>query len=195
MLRQSLLRLRAVGVTAAWSGSGRFLHVSPAPRNITRVIIKQPFYRTALFYLRKTFKWKVRMATPPYDHATQVGDPVLRGKSAPVDPQEIRTKEFQNLIKKMVEVMRKTGGVGLAAPQIGVARQVFVMEFNEKHYDNFPEDIRKAREMQVVPLRVFINPRLKVMSDKTVTLPEGCLSLNGFTAATPRAYEVEISGD
>lgn len=134
------------------------------------------------------------MATPPYGHVTQVGDPVLRGTSEPIDPKEIRTKEFQDLIKKMVEVMRRTGGVGLAGPQIGVARQVFVMEFTDKHYESFPEEIRSARDMAVVPLRVFINPTLKVVSDKQVILPEGCLSLTGFTAATPRAHEVEVTG-
>lgn len=185
--------IRAVGVAVLWSSASRLVHITSAQQNLTRVIVKQPFYLSAALLLKKAI-WRIKMATPPYNHVTQVGDPVLRGKSDPVHPQDIRTKEFQDLIQKMVGVMRKTGGVGLAAPQIGVAQQVFVMEFTEKHMKGFSEEIQKAREMEVVSLKVFVNPSLKILSDNQVVLTEGCLSLTGFTAATPRAHEVEITG-
>ncbi|XP_041455507.1 peptide deformylase, mitochondrial-like [Lytechinus variegatus] len=191
MLRQCCVR--AVGVAVLRTPASRFVHITSTQQNLTRVIVKQPFYLSVAFLLKKALS-RVKMATPPYNHVTQVGDPVLRGKSAPVDPNDIRTKEFQALIQKMVEVMRKTGGVGLAAPQIGLAQQVFVMEFTEKHFKGFPLEVQKAREMEVVPLRVFVNPSLKILSDQQIILPEGCLSLTGFTAATPRAREVEIEG-
>ncbi|XP_072169358.1 peptide deformylase, mitochondrial-like [Diadema setosum] len=191
MLRQSIITVLCR--SASLDLSTRHFCGSPVQHNISRVIVREPFYQTGFRLLRK-YLWRVTMAVPPYNHVTQVGDPVLRGKSAPVDPEEIKTKPFQDLVQRMVDVMRKTGGVGLAGPQIGVAKQVFVMEFTEKHFKGFPEDIQKAREMAVVPLKVFVNPQLKVTSDKQIVLPEGCLSLTGFTAATPRAHEVEVTG-
>lgn len=55
------------------------------------------------------------------------------------------------------------------------------------------ETVRKAQEMNVVPLTIFINPELKVIDFTPITLYEGCESIRGFSAAVPRAYEVEIT--
>ena len=54
----------------------------------------------------------------PIVHA---GEPVLRQQARALSPQEIRSKEIQTLISHMRETMRGAPGVGLAAPQIGIA--------------------------------------------------------------------------
>ena len=54
--------------------------------------------------------------------------------------------------------------------------------------------VLKAREVAVFPLKVFINPVVKITDPRVVTLLEGCLSVAGYDACVPRAYGVEITG-
>ena len=48
----------------------------------------------------------------------KLGNPILRKVAAPVDPRDIRTKEFQQLIDDMFETMMEEPGIGFAAPQV-----------------------------------------------------------------------------
>lgn len=89
--------------------------------------------------------------------------------------------------------MRGYGAYGLSGPQIGLPWQIFVMEFTEKHMRTHDETVRKTRDMKIVPLQIFINPRLKVIDHTPVAFHEGCESVRGFSAVVPRAYEVEIT--
>ncbi|PIK50052.1 putative peptide deformylase, mitochondrial-like [Apostichopus japonicus] len=158
-----------------------------------RKIIEETIYRELWRNLRNRY-WKAEFKIPPYDHTCQVGDPVLRVMLAVSRCRASKGKDIQNLVKTMVKVMRKTGGVGLAAPQIGVGKQVIIAEFTKKHAKVWTEEKFAAREALLFPLKVFINPELKVLDSRQITLPEGCLSIKGFYANVPRAYKVEISG-
>ena len=57
----------------------------------------------------------------------KLGNPVLRKVAACVDPRNIRTKEFQQLIDDMFETMLDEPGIGLAAPQVSQSVQLVVM--------------------------------------------------------------------
>ncbi|XP_022103431.1 peptide deformylase, mitochondrial-like isoform X2 [Acanthaster planci] len=160
----------------------------------SRVIVREPLSRILLRELRHRFS-KPKMKTPPYDHVCQVGDPILRGQSSPVDPRQIKSAEIQNVIRMMTKVMRRAGAVGCAAPQVGVAKQIVVMELTEKHLERFEPEVLKAREVALFPLTVFINPHMKVTDPRVVTLLEGCLSISGYDACVPRYYGVELTGD
>ena len=50
--------------------------------------------------------------------------------------------------------MHSYESVGLAAPQIGVPLRIFLIEFSEKMSEKFSPDIRKSREMAIIPLKV-----------------------------------------
>ena len=80
-------------------------HESPAPTNASKRVIAAPTMRIV-----------------------QVGNAVLRDVAQTVNVEDIRTDAFRTLIATMVATMRDAPGVGLAAPQIGVPLQVFVME-------------------------------------------------------------------
>jgi peptide deformylase len=54
----------------------------------------------------------------------------------------------------MRDVMNKYGSVGLAAPQIGVPLSIFLIQFSEKMIEEFSPDIRKVREMAIIPFKV-----------------------------------------
>lgn len=132
--------------------------------------------------------------SPPYCHVCQVGDPVLRSHAAAVDPAAIIGSEIQQVIKTMVKVMRKLECVGLSAPQIGVPLRIMALEYPEKMLEeSLPASI-EARGLSVQPLRIFVNPQLRVLDGRTVLFQEACESISGFSATVPRYLSVEVSG-
>ena len=62
----------------------------------------------------------------------QVGDPTLRKKSFPVT--DFGEKNAA-LLEDMKETLKKADGVGLAAPQVGVLRRVFIINFENNYYE------------------------------------------------------------
>lgn len=128
----------------------------------------------------------------------QVGDPVLREEAEPVDSTFLYSHDFKEMLERMIKVMRSKHGSGIAAPQIGVGLQVFAMEFTGQHYKRlkergFSDKDLKRMGIALVPLKVFINPDVKILDHKMLAFREGCLSVEGFSALVPRAKEVKIS--
>ncbi|MBZ3878050.1 Peptide deformylase, mitochondrial [Sciurus carolinensis] len=131
---------------------------------------------------------------PPYLHVCQVGDPVLRAVAAPVEPAQLASPELQRLVQRLVQVMRRRRCVGLSAPQLGVPLQVLALEFPEALFRACAPRLRELRQMEPFPLRVLVNPSLRVLDSRLVTFPEGCESVTGFLACVPRFQAVQISG-
>ncbi|XP_069018537.1 peptide deformylase, mitochondrial [Embiotoca jacksoni] len=94
----------------------------------------------------------------------------------------------------MVKVMRKMECVGLSAPQVGVPLRILALEYPQKMLDEASPASREARGLSVQPLRIFINPRLRVLDGRTLLFQEACESISGFSAAVPRFLSVEVSG-
>lgn len=99
------------------------------------------------------------------------GDSVLRKKSKAVD--EINQR-ILTLIVDMIDTMYEADGVGLAAPQVGILKRIFVIDV----YDDFGP-------------RVFINPVILEKSGSQ-TDEEGCLSVPGEAAEIERADFVKV---
>jgi peptide deformylase len=85
--------------------------------------------------------------------------------------------ELERLFERMREAMIEARGVGLAGPQIGVAKMVAVVNPD-------PDDNTKLIRMA--------NPRIVVSSDETDRLEEGCLSVPGIRGEVPRASKVTV---
>ena len=62
----------------------------------------------------------------------KMGNPLLREVSKPLLKKEILSKDTKKLIKKMWNIMAEAGGIGLAAPQIGVLKQVAVIKLDSE---------------------------------------------------------------
>ncbi|MBM4780765.1 MAG: peptide deformylase [Archangiaceae bacterium] len=124
----------------------------------------------------------------------QTGNPVLRARAKDVSPEQIATPDFQALIVRMTDAMRKAPGVGLAAPQLGVSLRVLVLEDRAELQTSLTPQELEERERKPVPLRVFINPTLTPIGDDRATFFEGCLSVAGYAALVERWREVEVSG-
>jgi len=124
-----------------------------------------------------------------HPNIVQVGHPVLRRRAQAVDVDWIGTPEFDKLVDLMVDTMREAPGVGVAAPQVGVSKQMFVFE---DRYGGDDEEDAATRERPVVPLEVVVNPTLDPVGDHIVKFYEGCLSINGFAAVVPRHKMVRV---
>ena len=98
------------------------------------------------------------------------GDPILRKKCRPVD--EV-TDRIRMLLDDMIETMREAQGIGLAAPQVGVMRRLFVTE---------PEP-GKTYE--------FINPEI-LESEGEQKITEGCLSVPGLIGDVDRPTHIKV---
>ena len=121
------------------------------------------------------------------------GEPVLRQQARALSPQEIRSKEIQTLISHMRETMRGAPGVGLAAPQIGISRQLAVIEDRKEYLKDVSTEQLKLRERRPVPFHVVINPRIQSRKDdQPAEFFEGCLSLPGFFAIVLRSRDVRV---
>ncbi len=122
----------------------------------------------------------------------QAGEEVLRQKARPLSVAEVKSREIQDLIDSMRETMHQAPGVGLAAPQIGQALQLAVIEDKADYTREAPTDFTKERERKPVPFHVIINPKITLDNRERAEFFEGCLSLAGFTAIVSRARKVKV---
>ncbi len=109
------------------------------------------------------------------------GHPVLRKVSDDITPDY---PELPKLIDDMFETMYKSDGIGIAAPQVGKAIRLFVIDATPLK-DDYPEvtDFK----------RVFINAHITSRNeDKTMDTNEGCLSLPGINESVRRSTEIVI---
>jgi peptide deformylase len=114
---------------------------------------------------------------------TTIGDPVLREPAAVVSPEELRLPEVQQLIDELIETRRAAGGAGLAAPQVGVSRRIAVVEI---------DDATRYRYKPLVPLTVLVNPSIEPLSEETLVINEGCLSVPDLRGDVERYLRVRV---
>lgn len=103
-------------------------------------------------------------------------DPHLKKKCAPIETVDDATRL---LVDDMLQTMYEAPGVGLAAPQVGQIKRLFVM-------DCTPKDSEESEPM------ALINPRVVWVSEETNVYNEGCLSLPEMYADITRPAEVRV---
>ncbi|MCH3907817.1 MAG: peptide deformylase [Sphaerochaeta sp.] len=100
-----------------------------------------------------------------------LGDEVLKEKCTPVET-------FDNALRMLVDAMFETlveaDGVGLAAPQVGVLKRLFVIEIRDE------------------VKQVFINPQIIQTSVETCVMEEGCLSIPGIWHDITRPEKITV---
>jgi peptide deformylase len=112
----------------------------------------------------------------------RMGDPELRRVSDPVSRFD---DSLADLIQDMWDTMAARGGVGIAAPQIGVALRVVVFEVaNSERYPEAPP----------VPRTVLVNPEIEFTDDEVIEGWEGCLSVPGLRGVVPRRRRLRYRG-
>ena len=116
---------------------------------------------------------------------TTVGDPVLRERAQEVSPEELRSADLQRLIDELIETRREAGGAGLAAPQVGVAKRIAVVEVDEATARRYPYK-------PPVPLTVIVNPQIEPRSQERLLINEGCLSVPGLRGDVERFTRIRV---
>ncbi|MDD7770119.1 peptide deformylase [Suipraeoptans intestinalis] len=101
----------------------------------------------------------------------EIGDSVLTKACKPVTKMTDRTRE---LIHDMLDTMYEAGGVGLAAPQVGVLKRILVIDIGEG------------------PI-VLLNPQI-IETEGEQCGEEGCLSVPGKTGTVTRPMYVKVRG-
>jgi peptide deformylase len=113
----------------------------------------------------------------------KMGDPRLLRVAKPIE--DIHASELKAVIADMYETMRAAGGVGLAAPQIGVDLRLMIFGFDAS--PRYPDELP-------VPVTTLINPWLEVLTDHIEDGWEGCLSVPGMRGLVPRATHIRYGG-
>ncbi|KAL0461692.1 UNVERIFIED_CONTAM: Peptide deformylase 1B, chloroplastic [Sesamum latifolium] len=105
----------------------------------------------------------------------QYPDPVLRAKNKRINTFD---ESLKKLVDEMFDVMYRTDGIGLSAPQVGINVQLMV--FNSVGERGEGEEI------------VLVNPRISRFSRKIVPFNEGCLSFPGIYADVERPDSLKV---
>ena len=113
----------------------------------------------------------------------KMGDPRLLRVAKPVEA--FGTRELDTLVADMFETMAAAGGVGLAAPQIGVDLQLVIFGF--EHSDRYPD-------APPVPRTILLNPTITPLSTERENGWEGCLSVPGMRGVVPRYVQIHYAG-
>ena len=112
----------------------------------------------------------------------QDGDPILKKVCRPVTKFDDR---LATLLDDMKETLLDANGLGLAGPQVGMMRRLFICLDDR----DMPEELPENYEYKFIE---FINPEILELSDEKVELYEGCLSFPGHNGAISRSKHVKV---
>jgi peptide deformylase len=118
---------------------------------------------------------KKKLENPPLK-MHHMGDRVLRQPAKRVAKVDDETR---TIVRQMLQTMYSEDGIGLAAPQVGIHKQIIVIDIN-------PD------KPEAEPL-VLINPVIKNFGKQTCADQEGCLSIPGVYLDVERPEVVEVS--
>ncbi len=110
------------------------------------------------------------------------GDPVLRKKATDFEAEE--TADLKQLIADMYETMYAAHGVGLAAPQVGISKRLFVVDASP-----FDDDEPELKDFK----KAFVNPQILEETGEEWAFNEGCLSIPDIREDVYRQPVVRIA--
>ena len=114
----------------------------------------------------------------------RLGHPILQKKTLIV--KKIPSSSIKKLIKDMTETMLDAKGIGLAAPQVHISKQVMIFRI--------PEEDEKEKKNNTIEITALINPKISKISEETDTQWEGCLSIPGMTGLVKRYSKINYEG-
>ncbi|BAQ64370.1 peptide deformylase [Geminocystis sp. NIES-3709] len=117
---------------------------------------------------------KEKLENPPLE-MHYLGDKVLRQPTKRVAKVDDSIRE---LAKEMLQTMYSENGIGLAAPQIGVNKQIIVIDCQPDNPNN--------------PPLILINPEIKRFSKDLCVMEEGCLSIPQVFLEVTRPRSIEV---
>lgn len=114
----------------------------------------------------------------------RMGHPTLKKVAELLTQDEIKSSWFADLCQDLYDTMKEEGGIGIAAPQINVSKQVALIDL--------PEESTRYGKLQASGLITIINPKITILSDEVQTFYEGCLSVPGLRGKVTRPNSIQI---
>jgi len=114
----------------------------------------------------------------------RLGNPLLKQPAKVWTRTEILQPTTKQLLKDMEATMNAQDGVGIAAPQVNISKQLFLAQL--------PNPSNKYK-FSSLPLTAFFNPQLEFIGNETVYLWEGCLSVPGLWGRVVRRKHMKIT--
>ncbi len=128
----------------------------------------------------------------------QNGDPVLRELAQPISVKDIVSHKIQKVIADMKAALtQQEDGVAIAAPQIGVPLQIFVVSGNvldaalERMEERVEEALKMGKQKKHSDM-VFINPVITKLSREKEEMEEGCLSVRWMYGKIKRSSKATV---
>ena len=119
----------------------------------------------------------------------KLGHPTLYSKAEVI--KKLPDLEIEKLINDMSETMLDANGIGLAAPQVHVSKQVMIFSVPKETDETEQVDVTKDDNIEITAL---INPKIKNISDDTTNDWEGCLSIPHMSGLVKRFTKIEYEG-
>lgn len=116
----------------------------------------------------------------------KLGHPVLLEKASAV--KNIHQPFIKQIIDDMAQTMFDANGIGLAAPQVHLSKQIIVFRTFED------EQNTEKSEDKTIKVTALINPKINNISDETNNEWEGCLSIPGMLGLVKRYNKIEYEG-
>jgi len=114
----------------------------------------------------------------------KMGNPLLREEALEFSKEEILHKDTRYLLDDMWETLEIAGGIGLAAPQIGVSKKLAVIKLSEES-DRYPD-------METSKAYVIFNPKITILDSELQGFWEGCLSVPGLRGYVERPRKIKV---
>ena len=114
----------------------------------------------------------------------KMGNPILRKIAQPFTEDEIKSNDTKILVERMWKIMEEAGGIGLAAPQIAISKQLAVIRLDESS-DRYPG-------IDSSPEYVMFNPKIQHLTEDTQGHWEGCLSIPGLRGYVERPNKISV---
>tara|TARA_Y100001970_G_C14247809_1_gene869578 strand:- start:1608 stop:2135 length:528 start_codon:yes stop_codon:yes gene_type:complete len=114
----------------------------------------------------------------------KMGNPVLREVAEDFSVEEIKSTETKDLLEDMWDSLEAAGGIGLAAPQIGISKQLAIIKLSSES-DRYPD-------MEDSETYVIFNPKISVIDDNEQGFWEGCLSIPGLRGYVERPRKIRV---
>jgi len=112
----------------------------------------------------------------------RLGHPILYKKASAVD--NITEPDIKKLIHDMSETMLDYKGIGLAAPQVHISKQIIIFRMLDD----------QEKESNEIKITALINPKITKISEETENQWEGCLSIPGMLGLVKRYSSISYEG-
>lgn len=119
------------------------------------------------------------------DPVLQYDDPRLRQISEPFSEADFDSEKLQDWIKRLNRSRQVFGGIGIAAPQIGLFTRLIVVDIPAYERVGFGK-------VEAIPLHALINPEIVWFGEDKIKVAEGCLSVKGYEGFVVRPVKIGV---